>query len=212
MSDDWKSLIYMANAVNDPTAAWKQVQGEGKEKEGGEERRRDGESKGREQEERRVMFINDETGVASWGSGNTNTNGFWWIASRPGTTGSTCANTPSNGPSIDSGISFSSLPLSLSLLPFLSGLIQSVSNGMYLTIGAGSNAFITGNLQSGAILTFAAVAGIMREVKGGKGRRRGGEEMRYSEGEERIRGMGSNLLCRGYHDSVQRHQAIRIHR
>jgi endo-1,3(4)-beta-glucanase len=106
LGDDWKSLIYLANAVNNPTSAWQQVQD-----------------------------------VSGWGSGNTNTNGFWWIASRPGSSGSTCANTPSNGPSINSG------------------LIQSVSNGMYLTVGAGSDAFITGTLQSGAILTFSPIAG-----------------------------------------------------
>jgi len=106
IGDDWKSLIYLANAVNNPTSAWGQVQG-----------------------------------ISTWGSGNTNTNGFWWIASRPGTTGNTCANTPTNGPSISSG------------------LLQSVSTGKYLTIGSGSNAFVTGDLSSAAVLTFAPIAG-----------------------------------------------------
>ena len=201
----------MANAVNDPTAAWKQVQGEGKEKEGGEERRRDGESKGREQEERRVMFINDETGVASWGSGNTNTNGFWWIASRPGTTGSTCANTPSNGPSIDSGTSFS---LFLSLSPSLP--LSSYHSFRSYPISFERNVLDYRGRQQRVHYWQSAKRchPHFRSCCRYKERRarRDRETERDNEGEKRIRGMDGNLFCRRDHHSVQCHEAIRLHR
>jgi len=80
--------------------------------------------------------------LSSWGSGNSNLNTYWFIATRGSTTGNTCKNAYIVGPSINQGLIFSK------------------SANAYLVVGAGDNAFATSkDVNAATVFNFAGGAG-----------------------------------------------------